>query len=125
MPIDQLTRRDERAAVGSLVAAFAHYELFPPLCPDAARRPRVVELFCRMLFRMSVRAGGVFATADRAAVACALPPGKEWPGEWGYVRSGVLSLVWQLGLRNGWWFARLGPAFDATREKHMGTRPHW
>ncbi len=125
MSIDHLTSRDEREAVASLAAAFAAYPLFPQLCPDARRQPRVIAGFCRLLFRISVRAGGVFATADRSAVACALPPGSEWPSEWAYVRSGALPLLWQLGFRNGYWFAQLGPAFDAARRKHLRDRPHW
>ena len=40
MRVDPLTHRDEPAAVATLAAAFADYPLFPPLCPDAARRPR-------------------------------------------------------------------------------------
>ncbi len=40
MKIDQLTHRDEPAAVATLAAAFANYPLFEPLCPDGAQRPR-------------------------------------------------------------------------------------
>lgn len=125
MKIDRLERRDEPNAVATLAAAFAQYALFPPLCPEAERRPRVIESFCRFLFRISLKHDGVFATQDCAAVACALPPGSEWPSEWAYVRSGVLSVMWRLGWRNGIWFARLGPAFDSARRKHLGNRPHW
>jgi GNAT superfamily N-acetyltransferase len=73
--IDRLARRDEPAAVESLAAAFADYPLLAALCPNASRRPRVVEAFCRYLFRMSVRCDGVFGTPDRSAVLCAWPPG--------------------------------------------------
>lgn len=125
MNSEHLTSRDEPAAVASLAAAFAEYPLFPPLCPAPARRPRFVEDFCRMLFRVSAWARGVYATPGREAVTCVFPPGKEWPSEWKYVRAGVLPLLWRLGLRGGWWFARLGPAFDARRALHMGRRPHW
>jgi hypothetical protein len=86
MQIDLLSRHDERAAVATLSAAFATYPLFPPLCPDPSRRPRVIEAFCRMLFRMSAEVGGAFATPCRSAVACALPPGSEWPYQWDYLR---------------------------------------
>jgi GNAT superfamily N-acetyltransferase len=123
--IDQLTRRDERDAVASLAAAFATYPLLTTICPTPHRCPRVVEAFCRFLFRIAVRHRGAFATPDRAAVACALPPGREWPSEWAYVRAGALSVPWRLGLRSGWWFLRLGPAFDETRRKQMRRRPHW
>lgn len=123
--VDRLTRRDEREAVATLAAAFADYPFLTALAPDPVRRPRVVAAFARMLVRVSLDADAAFATPDRSAVACALPPGREWPSEWTYLRCGVLSLLWQLGLRNGWWFARLGHAFDGTRRKHLGDRPHW
>lgn len=125
MKIEVLTLQDELAAVSTLAAAFAAYPLFPPLCPDPSRRPPVIASFCRMLFRMSARTGGAFATPCRSAVACALPPGSEWPGEFQFVRAGVLSLFWRLGWRNARWFHRLGPDFDRARKKHMGIRPHW
>jgi len=111
--------------VATLAAAFADYEMLAALCPNPQRRGRVAAAFCRMLFRVSVKAGGVYATEDRAAVVCALPPGHEWPSEFAYIRCGVLSFMWRLGLRRGWWFARLGAAFDSIRAKHLGTRPHW
>ncbi|VTR92088.1 acetyltransferase : GCN5-like protein N-acetyltransferase OS=uncultured bacterium GN=ACD_34C00303G0003 PE=4 SV=1: Acetyltransf_1 [Gemmata massiliana] len=123
--IDQLTRRDERVAVASLSAAFANYDLLTALCPDVARRRWAAEAFARFLFRIAVRTGIVFATRDRAAVVCALPPGSEWPSEWEYVRCGVLSLAVRLRWRSGLRFMRLGPWFDSTREKHVGDRPHW
>ena len=71
LPIDQLTRADEPAAVASLAAAFVEYPLLVLLCPDAARRPRVTEAFCRFLFRMALRCDGAFGTPDRAAVVIA------------------------------------------------------
>jgi GNAT superfamily N-acetyltransferase len=125
MPIDQLTRSDEAEAVASLASAFSSYPLFPHLCPDLQRRPRVIEAFCRMLFRMSAATGGAFATPCRSAVACALPPGSEWPAELTYLRSGLPGLLWLLGWRGGWWFARLGPDFDRARLGRMGRQPHW
>jgi GNAT superfamily N-acetyltransferase len=123
LPIDQLTRKDEPAAVASLAAAFATYPLFPPLCPKPERRPRLIEAFCRMLFRMSVRCGGVFATPDRAAVACVWPPGWEWPSSWLFARGG-LALLWQLGWRGSRLLARFEQIFDAARVKHV-PGPHW
>ena len=97
--VDQLTRRDEPAAVASLCAAFAGYPLFAVLCPDAVRRPRVAEAFCRFLFRAALRAGGALGTADRAAVACAWPPGREWPSRWDCVRAGWLGQARRMGWR--------------------------
>lgn len=125
MRIDQLKNRDETTAVSTLAAAFSAYPLFPPLCPDPARRPLVIETFCRMLLRMSVTTGGAFATSCRSAVACALPPGHEWPSQFVYLRRGIISLLWQLGWRGGRWFCKLGPGFDESRAKHLGKRPHW
>jgi GNAT superfamily N-acetyltransferase len=124
MTVDPLTRSDEPAAVASLAAAFAGYPLFPPLCPDEAPRPRVIAAFCRFLFRMAVRAGGAFGTADRAAVVCAWPPGTEWPTLWSQFRSGGLSLLWRLGWRGSRVLMRLERGFDAARRKHAAG-PHW
>lgn len=123
--IDRLAPRDERAAVASLSAAFANYEFLVALCPDPARRRWVTEAFARFLFRLTVRTGVVYATHDRAAIVCALPPGREWPSEWDYVRYGALSVAWRLRVRSGLWFMRLGSWFDITRERQMGERPHW
>jgi GNAT superfamily N-acetyltransferase len=125
MEVNQLSRCDESTAVGTLTAAFAKYPLFPPLCPDASRRPKVIEAFCQMLFLMSATSGGAFATRCRSAVACALPPESEWPSTWNYLRAGILSLLWRLRWRGGWWFHQLGPGFDRARELHMGSRAHW
>ena len=118
-PVDLLTRRDEPAAVAALAAAFADYPLFPPLCPDAARRPRVVAAFCRFLFRMAVRAGGAYGSVDRSAIICTWPAGTEWPGRWSGFRAGGLSLFWQLGWRGSRLLTRLESEFDAARRKHV------
>jgi GNAT superfamily N-acetyltransferase len=122
--VEPLTRRDEPAAVASLAAAFADYPLFPPLCPNPMRRPRAIEAFCRYLFRMAVRTGGAFGTSDRAAVACAWPPGREWPTTWDQFRSGGLSLLRSLGWRGGRRLMQLEHGFDAARRKHA-PGPHW
>src|SRR5581483_9879276 len=97
--VEQLTRADEPAAVASLAAAFASYPLFPPLCPNATRRPRVIEAFCRYLFRMALRCDGAFGTADRTAVVCTWPAGWEWPSRWASLRRGGLTVLWRLGWR--------------------------
>lgn len=123
--VEALTRRDERAAVAALTAAFADYPMLSALCPDPDRRRWAVPAYTRLLFRLSAVAGGAFATADRAAVACALPPGCEWPTAWDFLRAGAASAVWRLGPRGGSRFVRLGPAFDAARIRHVGDRPHW
>ncbi len=125
VPAEEIGLRHTRAAVQALAAAFADYAMLRALCPDARRRARVVPAFARMLYRISARAGGAFAVPGFGAVACGLPPGSEWPSEWDYVRAGALSVVWRMGLRAGWRFLKLGPAFDAARAKHMGDRPHW
>jgi GNAT superfamily N-acetyltransferase len=122
--IEPLSRRDEPAAVTSLAAAFADYPLFPPLSPDPIRRPRAIDSFCRYLFRMAVRAGGAFGTIDRSAVACAWPPGREWPTTWDQFRSGGLSLLWRLGWRASRLLTELERGFDAARRKHV-PGPHW
>jgi len=124
MNIDQLTHRDEAAAVATLSAAFADYPLFVPLCPDAARRQRVVESFCRYQFRMSLRCDGVFATPDRAAVMCTWLPGQEWPGRWANFRSGGLGLLSQLGWSASKLLMQFERGFDLARVKHV-PGPHW
>jgi ribosomal protein S18 acetylase RimI-like enzyme len=122
--VERLTRRDEPAAVASLTEAFADSPLFPPLCPDPARRARVVAAYCQFHFRLAVRAGGAFGTDDRAAVACAWPPGHERPTPWWEVRAGGPALLWQLrwgGSRRLW---RLERGFEAARTRHV-PGPHW
>lgn len=125
VPVAEIGLRHTSDAVQALAAAFADYAMLRALCPDARRRAWVVPAFARMLYRISARAGGAFATDGFGAVACGLPPGSEWPSEWDYVRAGALSVVWRTGARAGWRFLKLGPAFDAARAKHMGDRPHW
>jgi GNAT superfamily N-acetyltransferase len=117
--VDRLSSRDEPAAVAALATAFAEYPLFPPLCPDVLRRPRVVAAFCRFLFRAAVRAEGAYGTADRSAIICTWPPGREWPSRWSGFRAGGLSLFWQLGWRGSRLLARLESEFDAARRKHV------
>jgi GNAT superfamily N-acetyltransferase len=122
--VQRLTHADEPEAVAALAAAFADYPLLVLLCPDAKRRPRVVEAFCRYLFRMSVRCDGAFGTADRAAVVCSWPPGSEWPSWWRTVRAGGPSLAWRMGWRATRLMTRLEREFDAARAKHA-PGPHW
>lgn len=122
--IDRLTQRDEPAAVASLCAAFAGYPLFAVLFPDAAHRPRATEAYFRFLFRTAVRAGGAFGTADRAAVVCAWPPGREWLSRWSAVRAGWFGLARRMGWRASRLLLRLEGEFDAARVKHV-SGPHW
>jgi GNAT superfamily N-acetyltransferase len=117
--VEQLTRVDEPAAVASLAAAFADYPLFPPLCPDAYRRPRVIEAFCRYLFRMALRCDGAFGTADRAAVVCTWPAGSEWPSRWASLRRGGVTVLWRVGWHGTRLLARLEHGFDDARRKHV------
>lgn len=122
--IDKLTKADERDAVATLAAAFAEYPLLALLCPNAKRRPRVVEEFCRVLFRMSVRCDAAFGTPDRAAVVCVWPPGHEWPSTWTILRPGGLAFLWQLGLRSTRLLARIERELDVARVQHV-PEPHW
>ena len=122
--IHRLTRRDELAALATLTAAFAEYPLFTALCPDAARRPRVVAAHCRFLFRLAVRAGGVFGTADRTAVVCAWPPGHERPSAWWEWRAGGPTLLWELGWRGSRRLWQVERGFEAARNRHV-PGPHW
>jgi GNAT superfamily N-acetyltransferase len=122
--IDRLTHRDEPAAVAALAAAFAEYPLLVLLCPNAKRRPRVVEAFCRVLFRMSARCDGAFGTPDRSAVVCVWPPGSEWPGTWNILRPGGLAFLWQLGVRGARLLGRIERELDVPRAAHV-PGPHW
>jgi ribosomal protein S18 acetylase RimI-like enzyme len=124
LPIDRLTWRDEPTAVATLAAAFAEYPLLVLLCPNAKRRPRVVEAFCRVLFRMSVRCDAAFGTADRAAVVCVWPPGHEWPSSWQILRPSGFAFLWQLGLRGTRLLSRIEREFDVARVQHV-TGPHY
>jgi len=117
--IAPLTRADERAAVAALAAAFASYKLLAALCPNAKRRPRVTEAFCRFLFRSAVRAGGAFGTPDRGAVVCSWPAGREWPSRWDAVRAGGLAFMWRMGWRASLLMTRLEGEFDAARGAHV------
>jgi GNAT superfamily N-acetyltransferase len=123
--VDQISPRDEREATSSLAAAFVEYPLLVALCPNPKRRPLVTEAFCRTLLRLSVNCGGAFATADRAAVACALPPGRAWPTAWTFIPVGGVVLAWRLGWRGSRLLKRLERGFDGARAKHMTDRPHW
>jgi GNAT superfamily N-acetyltransferase len=117
--IDRLTRADEREAVASLAAAFVEYPLLVLLCPDAKRRPRVTEAFCRFLFRTAVRCNGAFGTHDRAAIVCSWPMGSEWPSFWSVIRAGVLSMTWRIGWHATQLLSQLEREFDAARRTHV------
>ncbi|MFM8270868.1 MAG: GNAT family N-acetyltransferase [Gemmata sp.] len=119
-----LSLADERDAVAALGAAFANYPLFAVLCPGAARRPRATEALCRFLFRTAVRVRGAFGTPDRTAVACAWPPGREWPSRWDAICAGGAPLAWRLGWRAFRVLTRLEAEFDARRAAHV-PGPHW
>ncbi len=117
--IDPLTRADEPASVGALTAAFVEYPLLVLLCPNAKRRPRVTAAFGRFLFRSAVRCGGAFGTADRAAVVCSWPAGREWPTRWDTLRTGALAFAWAMGWRATRLMTRLEREFDAARATHV------
>jgi GNAT superfamily N-acetyltransferase len=121
----RLTSRDERAAVATLAAAFVDYPLMHALCPNAKRRPQATRAYCRFIFRMTVRCGGAYATLDRSAVICSLPPGNEWPSGWTILRPGGFSLLWQLGFRGTGMFALLESETDAAREEHVPGPHHY
>jgi GNAT superfamily N-acetyltransferase len=120
--VEQLTSADEAAAVASLAAAFADYPLFPPLCPDPVRRPRIVESLCRYLFRTAVDKAGAYGTPDRSAILCTWPAGSEWPGLWQSIRCGGLGLAWRCGWRATRLLMRLEAGFDAARRRHVPGR---
>lgn len=119
-----LGRTDIDGAVGTLAAAFADYPIVRAIAPDPARRPRACEAFCRMLLTYSLRRGHAHATGDRTAVACWLPPGREWLGFFGLVRSGGLALAWRIGVRRTVLLDRLGRVTTAARKRHT-SGPHW
>jgi GNAT superfamily N-acetyltransferase len=117
--VERLTWADEPAAVDTLATAFADYPLFPPLCPNPLRRPAVIQAFCRFLYRTAVRNGGAYGTADRTAVVCSWPVGSEWSGLWNDIRSGGLSLAWQIGWHATRLLLQLGNHLNSACRKHV------
>lgn len=77
-----------------------------------------------MLVRYTTAEGTAYATEDRKAVACWLPPGRDALTPWGLIRSGVFPLAWELGLRGGLLLDRLGRQFARLRRVHVPA-PHW
>lgn len=122
MPVDLLTPADVPAATRTLAAAFAEYPLIRAVAPSNARRASAA--FCRMLVRYAVAEATAYATADRAAVACWLPPGHGAPSPLGLVRCGVVPLVWELGPSGVLRLERLGRQFEHFRRRHV-PGPHW
>jgi ribosomal protein S18 acetylase RimI-like enzyme len=122
MPVDRLTPADAPAAIASLAAAFADYPLVRAIAPANARRASAA--FCGMLVRYTVASGAAYTTSDRQAVACWLPPDRGTVSPLGLVRSGVLPLAWELGLRGALLLERLGRDFERQRRRHV-PGPHW
>jgi ribosomal protein S18 acetylase RimI-like enzyme len=122
MIVDHLSPADAPAATRTLAAAFADYPLVRAIAPDDRRA--AAGAFCGMLVRYAAALGAAYATADRAAVACWLPPGHGTLALPGLVRGGVLRLGWELGVRGGLLLWRLGRQFDRARHGHV-PGPHW
>ncbi|HYH68177.1 MAG TPA: GNAT family N-acetyltransferase [Urbifossiella sp.] len=120
--IDALTKADVPAATRTLAATFADYPLIRALAPDNPRA--AAAAFCGMLVRYTVAVGTAYATADRSAVACWLPPVHESFSPRGLVRGGVIRLVGELGVRGGLLLWRLSRQFDRARRHHV-PGPHW
>lgn len=110
-------------AAGALAAAFADYPLLRAVA-GPGRRPAACAAFCRFLVRYALRHGVAHATADRAAVACWLPPGGEYLRTWRAVRCGALGLAWRLGARGALRLGRIGHALEDERRRHVPGR-HW
>jgi ribosomal protein S18 acetylase RimI-like enzyme len=122
MPVDRLTPADVPTATHTLAAAFADYPLIRAVAPT--NRERASAAFCGMLVRHAVADGTADATADRAAVACWLPPGRAAPSPLALLRCGVLPLIWELGLSGALLLERLGRQFEHQRRRHV-PGPHW
>lgn len=122
--VDVLTAADVPAAARTLAAAFADYPLIRAIARSPSGRPRACAAFCRMIAAYCTREGTAYATADRTAVACWLPPGRDRLALPGLIRCGALSLAWELGLRGGILLERLGRRFEALRRGHV-PGPHW
>jgi GNAT superfamily N-acetyltransferase len=122
--INRLTRAGEREAVATLAAAFVEYPLLVSLCPDAMQRPRITEMFCRYLFRTSLRYDSAFGTPDRAAIMLTWPPGSEWPSLWDDFRAGGLPFLWRMGWRRSRFILRLEHELDDARRQHV-SGSHW
>lgn len=121
VPVDRLTPADVPAATRALAAAFADYPLLRAVAPH---NRRAVAAFCGMLVRYSVAAGVAHATADRAAVACWLPPGRGTLSPLALLRSGAPALAWELGLAGTSLLLRLVHQFERLERRHVPA-PHW
>ncbi|MBN9521849.1 GNAT family N-acetyltransferase [bacterium] len=121
VPVDRLTAADVPAATRTLAAAFADYPLLRAVAPH---NPLSAEAFCGMLVRYCVTAGAADATADRAAVACWLPPGCGALSPLGLARSGALALAAELGLSGTVLLLRLAHQFERLERRHV-PGPHW
>jgi GNAT superfamily N-acetyltransferase len=124
MTIDRLIQADASAAVRTLSAAFSNYPLIRAIAPAPWSQPRVCDAFCRMIVNYIIREGVAYGTADRTVVACWLPPNRGRISWSGLLRSGVLSLGWELGLRGVALLERLGRQIEAIRFSHV-PGPHW
>ena len=122
MIVDRLTTADVSAATRTLAAAFADYPLVRAVAPD--NRRAAAGAFCGMLVRYTAALGAAYATADRAAVACWLPPGHRALTTRGQVHAGVVTLARELGVRGAVLMWRLERQFDRARHGHV-PGPHW
>ncbi len=122
VPVDHLTAAGVPAATRTLAAAFADYPLFRTTAPR--NRRRAAEAFCGMLVRYCMAVGVAHSTADRAAVACWFPPGRESLSPLVLARSGALALAWELGLAGTALLLRLVHQFERLERRHV-PGPHW
>ena len=125
--VDRLPRSDATGhtrAAAALARAFVDYDLMVYAVPEAARRGRAVRALYDALLADSLRYGEVYATRDRAGVACWLPPGREHLTVVRQLRAGMLSVPLRFGPGG---FRRLLAYDTLGRALHheLAPMPHW
>jgi ribosomal protein S18 acetylase RimI-like enzyme len=125
--VDRLPRSDATArahATATLARAFFDYALMVYAVPEAARRGRAVRALYAALLADGLRYGEVYATGDRAGIACWLPPGREHLTLFRQLRAGMLSVPLRFGAAG---FRRLLAYDTLGRALHheLAPMPHW
>lgn len=125
--VDLLPGSDSTArerATTALARAFFDYELMVYAVPEAARRGRAVRALYAALLADAARYGAVYATRDRAGVACWLPPGRAHLTVFRQLRAGMLSVPLRFGPAG---FRRLLAYDTLGRALHheLAPMPHW
>jgi ribosomal protein S18 acetylase RimI-like enzyme len=110
-------------ATATLARAFAADPMFTWVFPDPATREQSLLRLNRIALLFGRRYGRVTQSHAGQAVAVWLPPGQAMTVG-GMVRSGILSLPFQVGIRPFARFAGANDTMERIHKKHM-PEPHW